>query len=231
MILITLIIILGILFYFVYGIFNIQFNLFIPSIHKINTSEKIVFLSFDDSPHPINTPLILEILRINNIKATFFSIGKNIENHPEVFQQIIEDGHSIGNHSYSHNIAFTFHNATNVFEDIKRCQVTIQKYTSKPIRFFRPPFGVTNPSIAKAVNQTGLISIGWLIRSYDTLISNKDHLIKRVLKKLKPGAIILLHDSGICTIHALQEMIDLIKEKGYKIDNLDNFVKYNSKAI
>ena len=142
---------IGIILYFIYGIFNIQFNLFIPSIHKIITSEKIVFLTFDDSPHPIHTPKILEILDTNNVKATFFSIGKNIGKYPEVFQQIVSNGHSIGNHSYCHNLRFTFLSAEKVLKELLLCDSIMYSFTEKPIKFFRPPFGITNPSIAKAL--------------------------------------------------------------------------------
>ncbi len=215
---------IGIILYFIYGLFNIQFNLFIPSINKIITSEKIVFLTFDDSPHPIHTPKILEILDANNVKATFFSIGKNISKYPEVFQQIVNNGHSIGNHSYCHNVRFTFRSAEKVLKELLLCDSKIHSFTDKPIKFFRPPFGITNPSIAKALKQTEYKSIGWSIRSFDTILTKKNYLINRVINKLTPGAIILLHDSGKCTINALPEIIEQIKKRGYRIDNLVNFV-------
>jgi peptidoglycan-N-acetylglucosamine deacetylase len=208
---------------FCIGVFDIQRNMFVRSIHTITTEKPTVYLTFDDSPRPIFTEKILEILKTHQVKASFFSIGKNIESHPDIFRKIVAEGHSVGNHTYSHNIKFTIQNPQKVAEDIQLCQEIIEKETGLKPTIFRPPFGITHPSIAKGINKSGLISIGWSVRSLDTVIEDKNKLIERVVKKTKNGSIILLHDNGKCTIDALSEIIVQLKKKGFGFEKIVNF--------
>ncbi|TEB41353.1 polysaccharide deacetylase family protein, partial [Flavobacterium circumlabens] len=128
--------------------------------------EKKIALTFDDGPGPF-TVEVLELLKKYNANATFFCIGKNIENHPEIVKQIIEEGHLVGNHSYSHSKFFDFYNAAAITKELQKTDSLLEKFTPGKVKFFRPPYGVTTPSIRRALKITGHQVIGWNIRSLD----------------------------------------------------------------
>ena len=167
--------------------------------------ESKTYLTFDDGPHPEITPQILDILKKYNQKATFFCIGKNIEQYPEISKQIHDEGHTIGNHSFSHSFYFDFFRTKKVIAELEKTNTLIKNITGKECKIFRPPYGVTNPNIAKAVKKLNLQLIGWKIRSLDT-VKNKKTVLKR-LEKAKPGDIILFHDTKKHTPEILDEFL------------------------
>ncbi len=173
---------------------------------KCKDSEKSkIHLTFDDGPHPEITPQILDILKKYNQKAMFFCIGKNIEQYPEISKQIHDEGHTIGNHSFSHSFYFDFFRTKKVIAELEKTNTLIKNITGKECKIFRPPYGVTNPNIAKAVKKLNLQLIGWKIRSLDT-VKNKKTVLKR-LEKAKPGDIILFHDTKKHTPEILDEFL------------------------
>lgn len=199
------------------GAYFIGLNFHVTSINSLNTAEKKVLLTFDDGPHT-NTGKVLEVLKKHDVKAVFFIIGKNIQANEAILKQIVADGHQIGNHSFSHHNWIDVWSTKKVTEDFASCQKLIKQYQPNT-KLFRPPYGVTNPNIAKAVRKLGLQSIGWNVRSYDTSIKDVEKTKQRVLSQLKPGAIILLHDRLDFMPELLEVLIPAIKEKGYEITN------------
>jgi peptidoglycan/xylan/chitin deacetylase (PgdA/CDA1 family) len=195
------------------GAYFIGLNFHLPSVNSLNTSQKKVLLTFDDGPHG-NTVKVLEILKKNNVNAVFFLIGKNIGGNEFIVKQIVESGHQIGNHSFSHHNWIDVWSTKKVTKDFLHCHELIQSY--KASNLFRPPYGVTNPNIAKAVKTIGLQSIGWNIRSYDTSIKDVEKIKQRIISRLKPGAIILLHDRLDFMPELLEILIPAIREKGYE---------------
>ena len=200
-----------------FNIFSIKHSLFLKSICRIQTKEKIIFLSFDDGPSDQFTPVILDTLKRNNIKALFFCVGQYSELYPELVRRISGEGHRIGNHSYSHDWRFLFKPSGIIEAEISHTNVILSKIIGTKTNLFRPPFGITNPSFAKALKSTGLQSVGWDIRSYDTIIKDKQKLIQRITDQLRPGSIILLHDNREITSQILNELIETIQKNGYKI--------------
>lgn len=196
------------------GAYFIGLNFHLNSINRLNTNNKSVLLTFDDGPH-INTVKVLEVLKKHDVKAVFFIIGKNIVGNESILKQIVADGHQIGNHSFSHHNFIDLWSTKKVTEDFESCQQLIEQYQSQS-KLFRPPYGVTNPNIAKALKQLNLQSIGWNVRSYDTSIKDVKKIKQRVLSQLKPGAIILLHDRLDFMPDLLEALIPAIKEKGYQ---------------
>jgi peptidoglycan/xylan/chitin deacetylase (PgdA/CDA1 family) len=196
------------------GAYFIGLNFHVTSINHLNTSEKKVLLTFDDGPHNPNTYRVLEVLKKHQVKAIFFVIGKNISGNEELMKRIVAEGHQLGNHSYSHHNWIDVWSAKKVTEDFLDCQKLIQSY--QPNKLFRPPYGVTNPNIAKAVKSLNLVSVGWNVRSYDTSIKNIEKVEKRVLARLKPGAVILLHDRLDFMPELLDSLIPAIRKKGYE---------------
>ena len=209
--------------FLVWGSSTIQSGYFVKSFYKgPQTSQKIA-LTFDDGPHPMTLP-VLELLDKYQAKATFFCIGKQIEKHPDIFQKTIEKGHTVGNHSYSHSNTFGFLSSTKVKKEIDQTDALIQKYTGKKPAFFRPPFGVTNLHIKKALNTTKHYTIGWNIRSFDTKIQSEEKILNRIKKRLKPGSIILLHDTSQRTVNVLEQLLIHLDREGYKIVTVDQLL-------
>jgi peptidoglycan/xylan/chitin deacetylase (PgdA/CDA1 family) len=190
------------------GSFQIKWNYHLRSFnHNYKTSKGHISITFDDGPNAEFTPKVLELLKTHGAKATFFLIGKNAERHPEIVRQIIADGHSIGNHSYSHSKNFGFFSAEKVAAELMQTNSILKKITGKELKLFRPPFGVTNPNIKKALKITGHCSIGWSKRSFDTTNLSEEKIFKRITSRLRSGDVILLHDSSAKTVAVLERLL------------------------
>ncbi|MFH6997957.1 polysaccharide deacetylase family protein [Flavobacterium sp. FlaQc-57] len=179
-------------------------------------TEKKIALTFDDGPSEF-TLEVLELLKKYNAKATFFCIGKNIEIHPEIVKQIIAEGHLLGNHSYSHSKFFDFYNAKKITDEIQTTDSLLEKFTSKKINFFRPPYGVTTPSIRRALQLTGHKVIGWNIRSLDGGTKNQGLIFNRIIKRVSPGGIVLLHDTASHSVLVLEQFLQFLQQNNYKV--------------
>ncbi|MFH7011547.1 polysaccharide deacetylase family protein [Flavobacterium sp. FlaQc-52] len=197
--------------------------------NPLETAKKIA-LTFDDGPSSY-TVEILALLKKYNAKATFFCIGKNIETHPEILQQIIAEGHLIANHSYSHSPFFDFYNAKKIAAEIQRTDALLEKFTSKKINFFRPPYGVTTPSIRRALQVTGHKVIGWNIRSLDGGTKNRELIYNRIIKRVSPGGIVLLHDTAPHSVLVLEQFLQFLQQNKYTVistEELLNLKAYES---
>lgn len=216
-----LILLVLVISFFVYASCSIQSGVYLRSFCKAATTEKRIALTFDDGPDEIQTPKVLEILKEYQAKACFFCIGSKVKGNEKLLQQIISEGHLIGNHSYSHANGFPLYGLSKMKKDLQACQSALEQVTLQPIKLFRPPFGVTNPTIAKAVRQLGYVSIGWNIRTLDTCQQDTDRILQRVRKQLKPGSIILLHDRMPGSDGLVIQILDLLKEQEYTVVRLD----------
>ena len=195
-------------------------NYFLSS--QINTKTDVCLISFDDGPDPILTPKVLEILKKENVKAIFFLIGKKAEDHPEIVRKIVSEGHLIGNHSYSHNHFMSLFSKKRLLQEINAAQNSLKNVAGINPIFFRPPIGYTNPNYAKVLKQLNLHCIGWSVRSYDSVLKNSNKLIKRLLKKVRPGSIILLHDNLPQSVEALELFISNAKKNGIKFASTES---------
>jgi peptidoglycan/xylan/chitin deacetylase (PgdA/CDA1 family) len=205
------------------GSYFIRMGFFMKSICSIKTGEKVIALSFDDGPD-VYSNHILDILKENDVQAAFFFIGKKITGKEELVNRVVRDGHIIGNHSFSHHTLFDLFGPGRMLDDLKKMSRLVKDITGFSPLFFRPPYGVTNPHLKKAVLTGGFISIGWSIRSYDTIINNRRHLQNKILSSLKPGAILLLHDTSETTVAILPDLLKAIRDKGYRIAQLDQMI-------
>ena len=208
---------------------NLSWNFFIPALCKANTTEKVVALSFDDGP-ALFTENILDTLKQNDAQASFFCIGKNIAGKEQTLLRINNEGHSIGNHSYSHAFWFDMWGPQRMMADMRKMDNEVKAVTGLKPLLFRPPYGVINPALASAIKWDKYTPIGWNIRSFDTRIKDKQKLTSRIIGQLKPGSIILLHDSMEITAAVLPELITMIKSNGYKIVRLDKMLNINAYA-
>ncbi len=206
---------------------NLSWNFFIPAHCKAETTEKVVALSFDDGPD-LCTDDILDTLKQNDVPASFFCIGKHIAGNEKTLQRIKDEGHIIGNHSYSHAFWFDMWGPQKMMADMRLMNKGVMTVTGLTPALFRPPYGVINPALASAIKWEKYIPIGWNIRSFDTRIKDKQKLLSRITGQLKPGSIILLHDSMAITAAILPELIKQIKTKEYKIVRLDKMLNINA---
>ena len=212
----------------VLGASFIQFNYFVNSINKGINSE--ISFTFDDGPNPATTPQLLAILARENIKATFFVIGHQLEENKTLLLKIYNEGHTIGNHSYRHTKKLTLFSTTHLIDDIEKCSVAIEKIIHQKPLFFRPPFGVTTPRYKRALKHLGMKSIGWNIRSLDTVSKDKKALFKKITRKISGGSIILFHDTQQITIDVLPEIIQFCKTNGITIVPLPKLINTQAYA-
>lgn len=172
------------------GVFNIQLSIFSNSISSINTTKKVVFLTFDDGPTAECTNRVLDTLKEYGVKGTFFCVGKQVVENKEILKRINSEGHLIGSHTMNHTWKYSFSSLKDVTYEIESGDKAIEQVIGKKVILFRPPWGVTNPTIGIAIQKLGLTSVGWSIRSLDTTIYDKNQILIRILSKLKPGGII-----------------------------------------
>jgi peptidoglycan/xylan/chitin deacetylase (PgdA/CDA1 family) len=202
---------------------NICSQAYIKTYCKSYTKEKKIAITFDDGPDAEITPEVLAILEEFNVKATFFCIGNQIEKNRELVKEIDSKGHLIGNHSFSHEFWFDLYHAKKMQEDIEKTNGLIFETIGKKTKLFRPPYGVTNPSLKRAIKELDYNTIGWSIRSFDTVNHVKKTLF-RLKYKLKPGAIILFHDNREQITEILKPFLEFAQSENYKIVPLDELL-------
>lgn len=218
---ILLLLYLGIL---ILGSTLIQFNFYFTSLNKGLTNKKQIALTFDDGPDEEFTAQVLNTLNNHNMKATFFCIGKKAELHSELLKRMDKDGHLIGNHSYTHANLFSLFTPAKMIKELKLTNNIINKQIGKTPKLFRPPFGVTNPTIGKAIRDTKLLAVGWNLRSFDTSRS-PEKVLKKIKNKLKSGDVILFHDNRKNTPQILASLLPWLIESQFEVIGLDELFK------
>lgn len=184
------------------------------AIYKGNPSKKMVALTFDATYGDNQTNTLLQILRENNIKATFFLTGIWLINYPQLVRAIAAEGHEIGNHSYTHPHMPQLP-LPQVINQIMRTDALIKNISGLSPYLFRPPYGEYNQAVLNTLASLGYISIMWTIDSLDWKNPGVDKIISRIVENIEPGAIVLMHQSAPQTAEALPEIIANLKEKGY----------------
>ena len=199
-----------------WGVFDIRLGYFVPTLCRLkNKQKRQVVLTFDDGPTEL-TPLFLDLLNRYEVKAIFFCIGRQIAQYPQIVQRIKDEGHLIGNHTYSHIPQNCFASTAVMTQEIQQTDALLAQL-GIVTPYFRPPYGVTNPHIAKAAKRMGKIVVGWDIRSLDTVIKDETRLWSRVVSKLTQGNIILMHDTSERTLHVLEQLLKYLKANDYQV--------------
>ncbi|MAZ72489.1 MAG: polysaccharide deacetylase [Flavobacteriaceae bacterium] len=208
------------------GSFSMSLNFFLKSFTgSKREKKKIVALTFDDGPHPVYTPKVLELLNTYNAKAIFFCIGKNVEKYPKLVAQIAANGHIVGNHSFSHKNTIDFSSTKNWISEIERTDAAIEKILKQKPTFFRPPYGVTTPHLAKAIEHTRHTVLGWNVRPFDTSpVRTRGAIVKHIKRSIKPGSLILLHDTHQHIAYVLEHTLIYLQETGYKTVSVNNLL-------
>ena len=221
----------AIIFFLIWASADISSGVYVHCLCKGKTKDKIVALTFDDGPDPVQTPKILDVLKNLDIKATFFLVGEKALAYPDIVSRIYREGHVIGNHTFTHKPVYPLWSSKRITNDIDKANEAISRIIGRKPKLFRPPFGVTNPSIAKAVKGS-YTCIGWNIRSFDT-IEKKDRkeVCTRILKRIKNGSVILLHDRCPKSEKLLAQLLTELRKRDYKIEPLDTILNIQAYEI
>lgn len=223
MVILVAILVLASIAVLIYGSYNVNSGFYIKTKSKSKTFNRSILLTFDDGPDVINTPGILDILEKNNIKAVFFVTGMRAQSNPELLKKIFSKGHLIGNHSFTHSIFFPIYSKKRMITDLIKAANIVENIIGCRIIYFRPPFGVTNPTIAFAVKKLGYKAVGWSVRSLDTVLKKKEKIFSSVIKKVKGGEVILFHDTVKGTAEMLEDFIAYCKGQGLEFCDPDKF--------
>ncbi|WP_192348205.1 polysaccharide deacetylase family protein [Algoriphagus sp. Y33] len=181
--------------------------------YVLKTTENNVLLSFDDGPDPVNTPLVLDILKKHKVTAMFFLIGEKVKGNEALIQRMHAEGHLLGSHSYSHDPMIGLWSRKKTTLDIGDGHDALQIIIPEAGNWYRPPFGVTNPNIAFALQKCGLHAVGWTVRSYDTVKKDPEKLLESLKRKIKGSDIVLLHDTQAYTVSIVESLIVELKRK------------------
>ena len=193
-------------------------NLFPNYTWKIPTKEKVVYLTFDDGPIPEVTPWVLDQLASYNAKATFFCVGNNVKQHPSIFNRLKEEGHTIGNHTFSHPDGWKTDNIK-YFHNIRHCARLVDSV------LFRPPYGHLKPKQTQFLQRHYRI-VMWDILSgdFDPKIS-KEQCLFNVMHNIQPGSIVVFHDSIKAKDKlefVLPQVLERLAAQGYRFEALSN---------
>ena len=207
-------------------------SIFRPVLSHGPSTDRRIALTFDDGPSPY-TSQILEILREHKIRATFFLCGLNVSRFPEIAKQIATDGHTLGNHTYSHP-ALWFRTRDKIAREIDLTQAAIEKVVGEKPRLFRPPFGVRWPGLMGILQGRQLQMVMWSATGYDWKYDAKN-IARSATRELHPGAIVLLHDGHATrpvekvnraeTVKSLPAIIQFAKANGYEFNSVEHFLK------
>lgn len=208
-------------------------EIFRPVIVRGPGNGRRIVVSFDDGPSSPFTEQILDILRDKKVPAAFFVCGANVERYPELVRRIVRDGHTLGNHTYSHP-ALAFRTPAQIADQIDRTQSAIEKVVGIRADAFRPPYGIRWPGLMGVLHRRGLKLIMWSATGYDWKCGSEE-IVRLALKEIHPGSIILLHDGRntlppgqidrSATVKALPELIDKAREAGFEFVSLGEFVR------
>ncbi len=175
----------------------------------------MVALTFDDGPHPVFTPRVLDELRKRNVKATFFLLGDLVRRYPWVVRQIMAEGHEIGNHTYDHRLLTAMTNEL-IEKEITETQNQIKNITGSEPTLFRPPYGVFRPDTKAIFREHNLNVVLWSVDPRDWRIRNQERITQIVTKQTRGGSIVLCHDIHKTTLDALPQILDTLQAEGYE---------------
>ncbi len=207
----------------VWGMFGASSPIFGGVVDGSRIRRNVVALTFDDGPSPDTTPRILDTLKREDVRATFFVLGKHAEQYPELIERIVREGHELGNHGYDHGI-LAFAGPAQVHRQLHRTERIIKQAGGAPVRVFRAPHGMRSPFVSVTARRLGYWTCAWSAGVFDTAKPGVDVIVKRSVKALKPGAILLLHDADgwgnddrSQTAEALPRIIDAARKQHFQL--------------
>lgn len=209
-----------------YASFFIGRGMYIKAFCCGQGSAKKIAITFDDGPEESMTVRVLDVLARHHVKAAFFLIGEKARQHPEIVKRIMEEGHIIGSHSFTHTGLFPFGRRSKIADELTKTRHILKEITGRTVCLFRPPFGVTNPAIAAAIRAGGYQTVGWSVRAFDTRrYVSRSRILSRLLKGIHPEAVVLLHDRCEKADALVEDFIVAAQKKGYEFVGLDELLK------
>lgn len=203
------------------------------TVYRLNTTEKVVALTFDDGPSPVWTPQILDELKRADAKATFFMLGKHAARYPEIVQRVAQEGHEIENHSYTHHVLI-YYKMDELEREIRDTEEIIKKLTGRTTKFFRPPKAWLTKKEKKKIKAMGYKTILWTLNAKDWVDFDDRYILKYIVRHVRPGDIILFHDGGGAftteggdrheTVKTISRLVQSLKEKGYKFVTINELL-------
>lgn len=178
-------------------------------------------LTYDDGPVPDRTPALLDLLKREQAKATFFCIGRRVEECPELARRIVQEGHAIGVHTHRHPWWWGFMPEASALREIEQCADAIEKATGTRPGLMRPPFGVTSPATGRAMRASGLLPVAWDLRTFDTARSAEQPLIARMLPRVERASIVLMHDHANASLALTSALVRKARDLGRELVKLD----------
>lgn len=192
---------------------NVQW--FGPVVTRFATDHQEAWLTIDDGPTE-DTNAVLDLFDAHDVRATFFVKGVLAEQHPQLVRAILDRGHSLANHSHTHpSGSFWCSMPRRVAAEIDDCNRALTAATGTTPTWFRAPVGHKNPSVHPALSRRGMRLIGWTARGFDAVLSDPEQVVARILPKVEPGAIIVLHQGREHSLRVLEHVIVALKERGY----------------
>jgi peptidoglycan/xylan/chitin deacetylase (PgdA/CDA1 family) len=228
-------VLIGLVIFFVW--FSLFFDevLFVRknTIYHVDTPLKMVALTFDDGPSLEWTPKILAVLKENNVKATFFMLGKHVKAYPQIARMVVDQGSEVGNHTYNHMIIVNS-GFVKLAKEIKDTEDAIKKATGVTPVLMRPPKGWVTDKDRKLINKLGYETILWSLNSKDWVTFDDKYIVKFIMARIKPGDIILFHDSGGVfgteggdrqeTVKAVRMLVEKLKANGFAVTTVSELL-------
>ncbi len=189
----------------------------------LGRGSKQLALTYDDGPNDPHTLRLLEVLARHNVRATFFLIGRYVEQRPDIVREVVRAGHVVGNHTFNHPL-LTFKNARELKAQLTRCEHVLTDAVGEHSNLFRPPFGGRRPAVLSRARQMGLEPIMWSVTGYDWNAPSVEHIERKVTRQVRGGDVILLHDGGHLhfgtdrsyTVTATDRLISRYRAEGYE---------------
>jgi peptidoglycan/xylan/chitin deacetylase (PgdA/CDA1 family) len=198
-------------------------QLFGKTFHSLSQDSRQIALTYDDGPNDPHTPHLLEVLAKHNVRATFFLIGRYVQQRPDLAREIIRAGHIVGNHTFTHPL-LTFKSASEIKRELATCRSALQDAIGDHSILFRPPFGGRRPAVLRIARELGLEPIMWNVTGYDWNAPPAAVIEQKVAGRIHGGDVILLHDGGhkqmgadrSQTVIATDRLITRCKTEGYE---------------
>jgi peptidoglycan/xylan/chitin deacetylase (PgdA/CDA1 family) len=186
-----------------------------PVMTRFETAEREVWLTIDDGVDPDSTSRILDLLDRHGARATFFVTGLRVRKHPELAREILGRGHSIGNHSDAHPSGlFWCLPPAAIAREIDGCSSAIREATGTEPQLFRAPVGMKNPFVHPLLSARRLVLTGWTARGFDAVMTDRAAVVRRILRDVSPGAIVLVHE-GARNVAVIEDVLGALTKDGY----------------
>lgn len=218
--------------FLILGVIFPRWGVFADVIESAQPGRNVVALTFDDGPSYESTPRVLELLAQHGAKATFFVIGRKVEQAPELLRAIVEAGHELGLHGYAHSRLTAFRSEVFIQADVTRARQVLAPYTPAEVRWFRPPIGHVTLRVGRVAKRLGLHLVCWTVRGLDGLPGVEPaRVIKRIRNGLEDGGIVALHDAferrdGVpAGVTALDAILTEIEHRGWRAVTLTELLQ------